>query len=197
MTTSRITGRTSRSAREAFHLCYGRNASTNPITPDVLRYGWMGDLAYELSKGQGIIGGDVFGVTVVTDDGGRCTDLSTLFHSREAAEDYIRRRFGLGLVGRRYVYERDPAHGWVGVSIAELEALGIAEQVSAYSYWELRTRTVWLEEDRDVSLWLDRRREFSQPVPEFEEHYTDGDSRIRGLPAFVHPLSDMVAHGGP
>ena len=41
----------------------------NFMTPNVIRYGETDNFYYELSKGQGISGGDIYGVTVITKDG--------------------------------------------------------------------------------------------------------------------------------
>lgn len=57
-------------------------------------------------------------------------------------------------MSKRYVFEQDPGHGWLGVPLNELQGLAIDDQVSRYSYWEARTQTVWLEEDCDMGLFI-------------------------------------------
>lgn len=52
----------------------------------------------------------------------------------------------------KYRYVNDPGHGWVGVPKSELNRLGIADQISTYSYVE--GETVWLEEDCDLTRWV-------------------------------------------
>ena len=47
-------------------------------------------------------------------------------------------------------YFTDPGHGWVSVKRDTLAALGIAGQVSTYSY--MRGASAYLEEDCDLSL---------------------------------------------
>ena len=45
-------------------------------------------------------------------------------------------------------YYQDPGHGWVKVKLSLLQRLGIAEQISTYSY--MRKDNVYLEEDCDL-----------------------------------------------
>jgi len=45
-------------------------------------------------------------------------------------------------------YFTDPGHGWVSVKIDTLKNLGIADQISHYSY--MRGNSAYLEEDRDL-----------------------------------------------
>ena len=54
----------------------------------------------------------------------------------------------------KYQYIQDPGHGWVGVPEAELIELGITGDITFYSYMG-SDRVVWLEEDCDLSTWLD------------------------------------------
>lgn len=46
----------------------------------------------------------------------------------------------------------DPGHGWVSVKRALVDQLGIADQISWYSYQ--RGRSVYLEEDSDASKFI-------------------------------------------
>lgn len=53
-----------------------------------------------------------------------------------------------------HAFVEDPAHGWLGVTLEELEAAGCVNMISAYSYMDLPRRKVWLEEDCDLSTFL-------------------------------------------
>lgn len=55
---------------------------------------------------------------------------------------------------RKYIYEQDPGHGWLGVPEAELIQLGIPDYITDFSYWEPSRALVWLEEDCDMSTFL-------------------------------------------
>ena len=70
----------------------------------------------------------------------------------------------------------DPGHGWLKVPRKELHELGIADQITPYSYQ--RGDWVYLEEDRDWAvftkahpLWVARK---------LVVHQAQGLSRIRG-----------------
>jgi hypothetical protein len=49
-------------------------------------------------------------------------------------------------------YYTDPGHGWLAVSRTDLDALGIADQISPYSYQ--RAGRVYLEEDCDMTAYM-------------------------------------------
>jgi hypothetical protein len=53
---------------------------------------------------------------------------------------------------RGYVYFTDAGHGWLRVKKTELEALGIADQITPYSYQY--NNWAYLEEDRDMSTFF-------------------------------------------
>ena len=78
-------------------------------------------------------------------------------------------------------YHQDPGHGWLEVPMTDIQAAGIADQISRYSY---RAGPVaYLEEDCDASLFVQackRRGIEVQPV----EVYTNRDSFIRRLQRF-------------
>ena len=46
----------------------------------------------------------------------------------------------------------DPGHGWGAVKVAVAEKLGFLKKVSLYSY--IRGKTIYLEEDSDLSLYI-------------------------------------------
>ena len=49
-------------------------------------------------------------------------------------------------------FHQDPGHGWLCVKIAELEALGIADKITSYSY--MRKQSAYLEEDTDLTTYI-------------------------------------------
>ena len=73
-------------ARKVFAETYGD--SPNFMTPMVMEYGATTEHVYELSRGEGILGGSLFGVTILTHDGER-TELSKSFDTLEEATEYI------------------------------------------------------------------------------------------------------------
>jgi N-acetyl-anhydromuramyl-L-alanine amidase AmpD len=71
----------------------------------------------------------------------------------------------------------DPGHAWARFPKARLQALGIADKVSTYSYQ--RGQYAFLEEDCDLSLLIKALRERGYEV-KFKEAHTNRQSKIRG-----------------
>lgn len=77
----------------------------------------------------------------------------------------------------------DPGHGWLVVDMAHVQRLGIARDISVYSYISRDGLTAYLEEDCDAPRYLAACREAGLVV-EVREHHCNGDSFIRRLPSF-------------
>ena len=54
----------------------------------------------------------------------------------------------------KYHYVQDPGHGWLGVPLTELDTLAIRDRITSFSYLERPRQLAWLEEDRDMSTFL-------------------------------------------
>jgi hypothetical protein len=77
----------------------------------------------------------------------------------------------------------DPSHAWGKVKRKVLDNLGLAQQVSSYSYQY--KDNVYLEEDADLSL-VCRHLLFNSDVQiKFVEKHTNRDSRIRSYERYV------------
>ena len=74
------------------------------------------------------------------------------------------------MIKNTYIFHSDPGHGWLAVKRAELIRLNILDRVSPYSYQN--GQTVYLEEDGDASLFLNRKEEVGEEV-ESKESYQD------------------------
>lgn len=74
------------------------------------------------------------------------------------------------------IYYTDPGHGWFKVKRSVLHNLGIADQITAYSYQ--RGEYVYLEEDCDAFLLHQALKEQGTTLVTHRKH-TDNDSRIR------------------
>lgn len=55
---------------------------------------------------------------------------------------------------KKYHFYQDAGHGWLKVSRAELEELGIANKISYYSYQSESGKWVYLEEDCDFATFI-------------------------------------------
>lgn len=85
-------------------------------------------------------------------------------------------------------YYTDPGHGWAACKMKTLQALGIADQVSHYSY--ARGRTAYLEEDCDFGLLINALRSAGVEFQIVEKH-TDRRHPIRSYDHYIKP--DPVA----
>jgi hypothetical protein len=59
---------------------------------------------------------------------------------------------------RHYLYITDPGHGWLAVPSATIRKLGIAQDITPYSYVSDSGKTVYCEEDCDAVVVLDALR---------------------------------------
>lgn len=55
----------------------------------------------------------------------------------------------------KYTFFEDSGHGWLAVKKTELKALNISDKITGYSY--MNGNTAYLEEDCDLSTFLDAR----------------------------------------
>lgn len=55
----------------------------------------------------------------------------------------------------KYRFYEDAGHGWLSVPVDELVRLGIAEQISVYSYISPSLKYAYLEEDCDLTKFLE------------------------------------------
>jgi len=82
---------------------------------------------------------------------------------------------------RKLTYHTDPAHGWIEVNRADLDALDIAHQVSRYSYE--RADRVYLEEDCDASLYMDAAKAAGWVIT-MTESFAPDNSPVRDFPRY-------------
>jgi len=84
----------------------------------------------------------------------------------------------------KYVFYEDPGHGWLKVPLKELEELGIADKISAYSY--MKGSHAYLEEDRDAPIFK-KMMEAEGRTVELDVNFSNRSSRIRRYPGYKHP----------
>ena len=92
---------------------------------------------------------------------------------------------------KQYEFLQDSGHGWIGVPQAELIELGVASQISNYSYLERAQgdSIVWLEEDVDMQLWLRARgvtssSEYRRFADESIRYVYVENAHVRNLPPY-------------
>ena len=86
-------------------------------------------------------------------------------------------------MAQKYDYLQDPGHGWVQVTIAEIDTLGIRQYISAYSYMDAANGLAYLEEDCDASIFI-RAKEQRGEAFAFRDVHTNDDAACRSLPRF-------------
>ena len=79
-----------------------------------------------------------------------------------------------------YTRFSDPSHGWLAVPMDELHRLGIAEAITGWSY--RHGDTAYLEEDFDMSLFLDAKNKLGIKVV-IDEVYQQ-TSPVRSYPDY-------------
>ena len=78
----------------------------------------------------------------------------------------------------------DPGHAWCKVHRSLVENLGIAGEITAYSYQ--RGEYVYLEEDCDLSTFIKALRATGRTI-QFREFHTDKQSKIRSYNHYIRP----------
>ena len=78
---------------------------------------------------------------------------------------------------KTYIFHIDNGHGWLAVKRNELTELNISEKITGYSYQ--KGDTVYLEEDRDGTLFFyEFKKKFNIEL-QFSKSYINGNSPIR------------------
>jgi len=85
---------------------------------------------------------------------------------------------------QKLTFHCDRGHGWLEVPMSDLETLGIAGLISAYSY--AKGNTAYLEEDCDADLYIQGAKAAGWTI-QIVEKYTDADSHIRRMESFKVP----------
>ena len=81
-----------------------------------------------------------------------------------------------------YRFIEDPGHGWLEVSRAELDALGIANKISRYSYQ--RADLVYLEEDCDFAHFAAAKAAAGQSYQDKIVRVYQENTFVRNLPRY-------------
>lgn len=79
---------------------------------------------------------------------------------------------------KTFPFFSDPGHGWLAVPKTMLRELGIANKITSCSYQ--RKEMAYLEEDCDLSTFVEAYEGTYGERPKFEEINSNGESPIRG-----------------
>jgi hypothetical protein len=90
----------------------------------------------------------------------------------------------------KYSFYSDPSHGWMKVSIEEINQLAITQDISACSYISACGKYAFLEEDQDAQIFInailaaDWFQDFDSVRQCTKTFHTDFPSFIRNLDSF-------------
>lgn len=76
-----------------------------------------------------------------------------------------------------FKYYSDSGHGWLAVKRSFLVSIGILDKITRFSYQ--RGKTVYLEEDCDVTTFVEAYKKAYGVEPKFIHSYVNGNSSIR------------------
>ena len=97
------------------------------------------------------------------------------------AGEFARRRSSGSFAHGSLRFISDPGHGWLEVPVSELVRLGIATQISRYSY--KKGAMAYLEEDSDAGVYLGALEAAGEPRPALDEVYQER-TPIRGYASY-------------
>lgn len=87
---------------------------------------------------------------------------------------------------KKHTFISDPAHGWLKVKISDLKRLKIEDKISGYSY--MRGEYAYLEEDCDMTLYLDAIGVNSDNIQQFRDNLKDSfsnkQSKVRSYESY-------------
>jgi hypothetical protein len=76
-----------------------------------------------------------------------------------------------------FIVYNDPSHGWAKIETALLWVLGIQKEISTCSYQ--RKGFAYLEEDADLTLFINAYTRHYGFKPKFKDMYSNKSSKIR------------------
>jgi hypothetical protein len=83
---------------------------------------------------------------------------------------------------RTLTFITDPGHGWLSVSIADLNRLGIAGEISTCSY--MNGKRAYLEEDGDASIFMNAAKAAGWDITIKESNNATSDAACRNYPNY-------------
>jgi len=94
---------------------------------------------------------------------------------------------------KKYTFINDPGHGWLSVPLSDIQALGIADHISSYSY--MSPTRAYLEEDCDASLFINAAKAVNWQY-QIRESYTENWKGRYRWPSFnAYFVNNPFQHG--
>lgn len=85
----------------------------------------------------------------------------------------------------KYMFISDPGHGWLAVPATTIRKLGLAQDISCYSYVSDSGKTVYCEEDLDAGLVVNALQAKGIEVKFREVNNAHGYSSVRDMRAYT------------
>jgi len=91
---------------------------------------------------------------------------------------------------KKFKYFIDPGHGWLKVPLVLIHELSLHEEISACSYMRGCSKGVfvYLEEDRDLGLFVSAYRKHFKKEPTIVYSFSKNSSNIRKYRGYVANL---------
>ena len=86
---------------------------------------------------------------------------------------------------KQFTLHEDGSHGWLEVSYKDITDLNIQNEISEWSYINRTTEKIYLEEDCDLTLFLNEFQKQYEYKPEILEGKWYEESPIRKLPCYT------------
>lgn len=108
----------------------------------------------------------------------------------EKEAEFYRKAFALFPIRKTLHFYADPAHGWLKVSLKDLDKLGIKDKISECSYY--RGEFAYLEEDCDMNVYIYAMRALGYKV-NIVYHSSNRSSVVRNFENFsrIENFTDM------
>ena len=81
----------------------------------------------------------------------------------------------------KYMFISDPGHGWLAVPATTIRKLGLAQDITCYSYVSDSGKTVYCEEDQDAGTVIKALREKGIEVKFREVNNAHNYSSVRNM----------------
>jgi hypothetical protein len=85
----------------------------------------------------------------------------------------------------KYLFISDPGHGWLAVPAGTIRKLGLAQDISCYSYVSASGNTVYCEEDQDAGIVIKALREKGIEVKFREVNNAHNYSSVREMRSYT------------
>lgn len=107
----------------------------------------------------------------------------------------LKKKIDKQLKSRQFTYLEDPGHGYLIVTLEELEFFGLEEEISPFSF--MSSSFIYLEEDLDAVLFVNK---FKNRYGYFEyDTKHENSAHCRAMESYKYPIAKsfntLISHG--